>query len=174
MKKVISLALSLVLIVAVMFSASAQTTERKGWSPQAKGAVIGGATGAAAGAIIHKRNRVVGGAVGAVVGAGAGYGVGKIIDNKQKKKEAERIAAANRAAAASRAANARSVASTTKRSSAVASTPANTNALVATQPGLAYNDNSMALLASNGFLPNPDFGDRDKPYHTSEYRRKSW
>ena len=66
MKKVISLALSLVLIVAVMFSASAQTTERKGWSPQAKGAVIGGATGAAAGAIIHKRNRVVGGAVGAV------------------------------------------------------------------------------------------------------------
>jgi hypothetical protein len=74
------------------------------WSPQAKGAVIGGATGAAAGAIIHKRNRVVGGVVGGAVGAGAGYAIGKRIDNKRKaaaalaarRAQEERIAEARR------------------------------------------------------------------------------
>ncbi|TAE33499.1 MAG: glycine zipper 2TM domain-containing protein [Cytophagales bacterium] len=64
------------------------------WSPQAKGAVIGGATGAAAGAIIHKRNRVVGGVVGGAVGAGAGYAIGKRIDNKRKAEAARRAEAA--------------------------------------------------------------------------------
>ncbi len=177
MKKVISFTLSLVLIVAVTFNVSAQTKERKGWSPQAKGAVIGAATGGAAGAIIHKRNRVVGGAVGAVVGAGAGYGVGKIIDNKQKKKEAERIAEANRQAAEARTANARLASA--KRTSAPARTVAPkpaANTMVAMQPAAASfdNANSMAYLASNMFLPNPYYGDRDKPYHSSEYRRKSW
>jgi hypothetical protein len=66
------------------------------------------------------------------------------------------------------------MASVSKKSSVKATTPAATNALVAAQPEMAYNANSMAYLANNMFLPNPDFGDRDKPYHTSEYRRKSW
>src|SRR5687767_6689163 len=52
-------------------------SEKKGWSKAAKGAVIGGATGAAAGAVLHKKNRVVGGVVGAAAGAGVGYGIGK-------------------------------------------------------------------------------------------------
>ncbi len=47
------------------------------WSPQAKGAVIGAGTGAAAGAIIHKRNRAVGAVVGGVAGGAAGYAIGK-------------------------------------------------------------------------------------------------
>ena len=56
--------------------------QKKGWSKAAKGAVIGGATGAAAGAVIHKKNRVVGGAVGAAAGAGVGYGIGRKKDKK--------------------------------------------------------------------------------------------
>src|SRR5688572_9313891 len=51
----------------------AKTTAKKGWSKGAKGAVIGGGVGAAAGAVINKKNRVVGGAIGAVLGAGIGY-----------------------------------------------------------------------------------------------------
>ncbi len=45
-------------------------------SARAKGAIIGGGLGAAAGAIINKRDPVMGGVVGAVIGAGAGYVVG--------------------------------------------------------------------------------------------------
>ncbi|RYD55758.1 MAG: hypothetical protein EOP56_14440 [Sphingobacteriales bacterium] len=62
--------------------APAPAPEKKGWSAKAKGAVIGGATGAAAGAIIHKRQRAVGAVVGGVLGAGAGTGIGAIIDKK--------------------------------------------------------------------------------------------
>lgn len=56
--------------------------EKKGWSAKAKGAVIGAGTGAAAGAIINKRNRVAGAVIGGVLGAGAGTGIGAIIDKK--------------------------------------------------------------------------------------------
>lgn len=62
--------------------APAPVPEKKGWSAKAKGAVIGGVTGAAAGAIIHKRQRAVGAVVGGVLGAGAGTGIGAIIDKK--------------------------------------------------------------------------------------------
>ena len=48
----------------------------------AKGAVIGGVAGAAGGAAIHKKNRVLGAVVGAVVGAGGGYVVGRGMDKK--------------------------------------------------------------------------------------------
>ncbi len=58
------------------------TTKKKGWSKAAQGAVIGGATGAVAGAIITKKNKGTGAAVGAVVGAGAGYGIGRAKDKK--------------------------------------------------------------------------------------------
>jgi hypothetical protein len=62
--------------------APAPVPEKKGWSAKAKGAVIGAGTGAAAGAIINKRNRVAGAIIGGVLGAGAGTGIGAIIDKK--------------------------------------------------------------------------------------------
>jgi uncharacterized protein YcfJ len=175
MKKV-SVMLSLVLMIALVLSGSVQAQERKKWSPQAKGAVIGGVTGAAAGAIINKRNRAVGGVVGGVGGAAVGYGVGKIIDNKQKKREAERVAEFNRTVAANRAyaysSSNRSSGSSRKSSAtkAAVAAPAATMAYTgytAGQPQIMSMDN-MA------FLPNEDYGDYSKPYSNTEYRRKSW
>ena len=86
MKKV-SYIFSLALILSVILSSilMAQDQPKKPWSPVAKGAVIGAGTGAVAGAIIHKRNRVVGGVVGGVVVGAGGGGVGKVIQNKQAK-----------------------------------------------------------------------------------------
>lgn len=55
---------------------------KKGWSKSAKGAVIGGAAGAAAGAIINKKNRAVGAVIGGVVGAGGGYAIGRGMDKR--------------------------------------------------------------------------------------------
>ena len=64
-------------------SASVQAVPQKqGWSKAAKGAVIGGVTGAAAGAIIDKKNRAAGAVIGGVAGAGVGYGIGRHIDKK--------------------------------------------------------------------------------------------
>lgn len=60
----------------------AQVSEKKGWSKAAKGAVIGGVTGAAAGAVINKKNRAVGAVIGGVIGAGGGYVVGRGMDKK--------------------------------------------------------------------------------------------
>ena len=59
--------------------------QKKGWSAKAKGAVIGTAVGAGAGAIINKRNRAAGAVIGAVLGAGAGTGIGAIIDKKNNR-----------------------------------------------------------------------------------------
>ena len=61
---------------------TAQTEKKEGWSKAAKGAVIGGAGGAAAGAIINKRNRAAGAVIGGVIGGAAGYGIGKAKDKK--------------------------------------------------------------------------------------------
>ena len=55
-------------------------------SARAKGAIIGGGLGAAAGAIISRRDPVAGGIVGAVLGAGAGY----VIGNNEDKVKAQR------------------------------------------------------------------------------------
>lgn len=60
----------------------AKTTEKKGWSRKAKGAVIGGGGGAVLGAVINKKNRVVGGAIGGALGAGIGYVIGNELDRK--------------------------------------------------------------------------------------------
>ena len=49
---------------------------------RSKGAVIGGVAGGVAGAVIHKRNRALGGVVGAVVGAGGGYAIGRGMDKR--------------------------------------------------------------------------------------------
>lgn len=59
--------------------------EKKGWSKAAQGAVIGGAAGAVAGAIISKK-KGLGAAIGAVVGAAGGYIIGKNKDKKEKAK----------------------------------------------------------------------------------------
>lgn len=56
-------------------------TKKKGWSKAAKGAVIGGATGAVAGAIISKK-KGTGALVGGLLGAGAGYVIGRSKDKK--------------------------------------------------------------------------------------------
>ena len=63
-------------------AAPAAAPRKKGWSKAAKGAVIGGATGAVAGAIINKRNRAAGAVIGGVAGAGVGYGIGRSKDKK--------------------------------------------------------------------------------------------
>ncbi|WP_299701275.1 hypothetical protein [uncultured Pontibacter sp.] len=190
MKKV-SYIMSMALMVSVAFAGSAEAQEKRtGWSPQAKGAVIGAGTGAAAGAIIHKRNRVVGGVVGGVAGGAVGYGVGKVIDNKQKEREAEaaRVAAAERAAAAQRAAAADRAAAnraTVAKNTPAKAAPAPKTGLVAATPAETAAANSLAMMyaADNSpspqmvyanYLPNLDYGDRSKPYHTSEIRRKSW
>lgn len=62
-------------------SAKQGTTQKKGWSKAAQGAVIGGATGAVGGAIISK-NKGAGAAVGAAVGAAGGYIIGREKDKK--------------------------------------------------------------------------------------------
>ncbi|QHL87023.1 hypothetical protein GU926_06065 [Nibribacter ruber] len=175
MKKV-NVMLSLVLMIALLVSGSVQAQDKK-WSPQAKGAVIGGVTGAAAGAIIHKRNRAVGGVVGGVGGAAVGYGVGKIIDNKQKKREAERVAEFNRNVAANRAyaysSSNRSAGSSRKASTTKAAAVAAPAATMA-YTGYTAGQPQIMSMDNMAFLPNEDYGDYSKPYSNTEYRRKSW
>lgn len=173
---------SLIVLLSALFSApSVRAQDRKGWSPQAKGAVIGGLGGAAAGAIIHKRNRPVGGLVGGVVGGGVGYAIGKNTDNKRK--ERARVAAANRAAAAREASyrNSNAVARSNNRQTTVttrtqtAAVPYNSLA-AAPAAGLAYDAQGTAQpnVSNANYLPNHAYGDPSHPYATSEYRRKSW
>ena len=176
----------LLLIPVLFFSMlSAQAQQRKGWSPQGKGAAIGGAAGILGGALINKRNRAVGGLIGGAVGAGAGYAVGKHIDNKQKKAAAlaaeraaanERIAAANaRADAAERA----RVAATQNRREAArpvvvggGMSPATTLTAAAGAPqALAATSTEMV---PTGYFPNPQYGVAGTAYPSSEFRRKSW
>ncbi|WP_210521092.1 hypothetical protein [Hymenobacter terricola] len=145
------------------------------WSPQAKGAVIGGLGGAAAGALINKRNRAVGGVVGGVAGGAIGYGVGKHIDNKKKQRAA--AAAERQAVAAREAAYRREIAQAHRehREAVVArsqSTAVPVNSLTATTAS-TYNA-PMPAASNAAFLPNDSNGDASKPYSTSEYRRKSW
>ncbi|OUJ73202.1 YMGG-like glycine zipper-containing protein [Hymenobacter crusticola] len=168
MKKISQL-LSLVLVLSLLFGQAAQAQERKRWSPQAKGTVIGLGAGAITGAVINKRNRVVGGAVGGVVGGAAGYAIGKHKDNKNK--EAARIAAANRAAAAR-------VAAANRRAELARQEANRAKAAPTSVPAASLAAVNAAVLSdANGnaaFLPNPSYGDRSTPYSSSEYRRKSW
>ncbi|MFC6225331.1 glycine zipper domain-containing protein [Hymenobacter artigasi] len=148
------------------------------WSPQAKGAVIGGLGGAAAGAIINKRNRAVGGVVGGVAGGAIGYGVGKHIDNKKKQRAA---AAAQQRAVAAREANYRRELAlarnrptvTTTRTTQTALVPANSLTASSTMVG-GMQPAAQPAPSNAAYLPNPAYGDASHPYGTSEYRRKSW
>lgn len=57
------------------------TTQKKGWSSAAKGAVIGGVIGAGTGIIVDKKDGR-GAAIGGAVGAGTGYVIGREQDKK--------------------------------------------------------------------------------------------
>ena len=63
-------------------SGTTASTQKKGWSKAAKGAVIGGVVGAAGGAVINKKNRALGAVIGGVVGAAGGYGIGRGMDKR--------------------------------------------------------------------------------------------
>ena len=81
---VVSMAFSLTIISGAFSKASAQTVTHEtktGWSKKKKGAVIGGAAGAATGAIVSKK-RAKGAIIGGAVGAGAGYLYGRHKDKK--------------------------------------------------------------------------------------------
>jgi hypothetical protein len=179
--------LFLIPVLLFSFTFGHQAQAQRGWSPQGKGAAIGGAAGILGGALINKRNRVVGGAIGGAVGAGAGYAVGKHIDNKKKKAAAlaaeraaanQRIAAANARAATAerRAAEERQSAaehSATARPAmgiATAATAAGTGA--AAQAFAPYTPPSTVLAA--GYLPNTQFGQAGTAYPASPVLRKSW
>ncbi|MDO7845617.1 glycine zipper 2TM domain-containing protein [Hymenobacter sp. M29] len=161
--------LTLIILISTVFGSAPAKAQ---WSPQAKGAVIGGLGGAAAGALINKRNRAVGGVVGGVAGGAIGYGVGKHIDNKKK----QRAAAQQRAVAAREAAYRRELALARNRQTTVTTStqptavPVNSlTASTAAMPG------AMAQPGvSNTYLANPHYGDASKPYSTEEVRRKSW
>src|SRR5688572_30094740 len=170
---------TLVLILTIGLSSmlQAQDEPKKKWSPVAKGAVIGAGTGAAAGAIIHKKNRVAGGVVGGVVGGAVGAGVGKVIQNKQEKKAAEerqrmeqldQVAAANEPAPVYTSSSARSYASTSKRTSRKIKN--------ATPKVVAQEEPEVVQPAylMNGWIPNDGEADPTVAYANSEYKRKSW
>jgi hypothetical protein len=55
---------------------------KRGWSKAAKGAAIGGGSGAVLGAIISKNNKAKGAIIGGVLGAGGGYVLGRVLDKK--------------------------------------------------------------------------------------------
>ena len=92
MRKVIC-ALGMVSLLSLGLSENASAQFGGGGYPQrqvsarAKGAIIGAGLGAAAGAIIHRRDPVAGGIVGAVVGGAGGYMIGNNED-KIRRQEA--------------------------------------------------------------------------------------
>jgi hypothetical protein len=59
--------------------------KKEGWSKAAKGAAIGGAGGAVTGAVLNKKNRVMGAIIGGVLGAGGGYVIGRKMDKKDSR-----------------------------------------------------------------------------------------
>nr|WP_293842004.1 glycine zipper domain-containing protein [uncultured Arsenicibacter sp.] len=161
--------LTLALVLTVDVSSFAQ---RRKWSPQARGTVIGAAAGGAAGAIINKRNRVVGGVIGGVVGGAAGYAIGKHQDNKNK---ARARAAAERAAAERAATERAALAKAEAAKKPLPATPANAAVNAAAQaPVYSAVASPAAYVNTAVYLPNNTVGDQSAPYGSSEYRRKSW
>ncbi len=59
-----------------------EAPERQGISKAAKGTIIGTVGGAAAGAIISKKNRGAGAVVGGIIGGATGYTIGRSQDRK--------------------------------------------------------------------------------------------
>lgn len=173
--------LSLFLLAAVLTSSYTAQAQRR-FSPQAKGALIGGGSGAILGAVINKRNRPVGGLIGGVVGAGAGYAVGKHIDNRQKKRAAA-IAAVERQEAYREAANrraylaSRSTTSATRTARASSYAPVAATAAVAGTTALAAASimpGYPAMATASAYLPNQAPTDPANPYAGTTYRQRSW
>ncbi|RRB06984.1 YMGG-like glycine zipper-containing protein [Larkinella rosea] len=166
------------LLAVLLVAQSVQAQLLKRWSPQAKGTAIGVGVGATAGAIINKRNRVVGGVIGGVVGGVGGYAIGKHIDNKRKKaawEEAGRQTAGKPVLAA----NTNAAPSITKRSVSVtrpvkSPTPTPAFTAVATAQPTEAESNPALYILNQGYLPNPFYGLSDSPYGLTEYRQKSW
>ena len=98
--RTIHTSICLIILLTSLFTNPVQAQEKRRWSPQAKGTAIGVGAGGAAGAIINKRNRAVGGVIGGLAGGAVGYGIGKGVDNQRKTNA--RIAAAEREAAETR------------------------------------------------------------------------
>ncbi len=184
MKKVTYI-FSLALILSMFLSSvlQAQDAPKKKMSPVLKGGIIGAGTGAAAGAIINKKNRVAGGIVGAAVGGAVGAGVGKVVDNKQKKKAAEeqqrmeqieQVAVANAPAPVytpTANTSTRTYASTARKKTtykAKRSTPK----VVAPVEEEVYA--VQPAYMQMGWIPNDGEGDPMVAYSRSEYKRKSW
>lgn len=63
------------------YSETQTTTQKKGWSSAAKGAVIGAGAGALGGVLIDKKDGR-GAIIGGLVGAGTGYLIGRDKDKK--------------------------------------------------------------------------------------------
>jgi outer membrane protein OmpA-like peptidoglycan-associated protein len=84
------LLLALLMIGNNAVQAQTTTTEKKPWSKTAKGGIIGGLGGAAAGGVL---GRVIGGksgtAKGAIIGAAVGGGAGALIGRRMDKQAAE-------------------------------------------------------------------------------------
>ncbi len=55
---------------------------KKGWSKAAKGAVIGGGSGAILGAVLSKNNKGKGAVIGGIIGAAGGYAIGRGADKR--------------------------------------------------------------------------------------------
>jgi len=169
--------LSLLLLAAILTSTFTAQAQRR-FSPQAKGAVIGGGSGAILGAVINKRNRAVGGVIGGVVGAGAGYAVGKHIDNRQKKRAAAAYAAQRAAAARAEASRRTALAAArpaAPRESVVngyapTAAVAGTTALAAASVMPGY----PAMATTTAYLPNQAPADPANPYAGTTYRQRSW
>lgn len=176
---------------------------RRGWSPEAKDAAIGGAAGALGGILIDGRNRKVGGLIGGLVGAGAGFALGKYTDNKRKATEAaaaQQAAVQEQAAAEAQAAEAKRTVANTP--SPVAQTAAHNAAQrvstarlraaraavihTAAQRRLAAERRAEAaqtvgstpaladVAVATGYFPNPGFDKMGTPYPDSAVLRKSW
>lgn len=65
------------LMLAATFTGSPDAQAQRSWGPATRGTVIGAGVGGAAGAVIYKKNPVVGAVVGGTVGAVAGNQIGK-------------------------------------------------------------------------------------------------
>ncbi len=185
MKRTSWLFLLPMLLVSMFANYNAQAQQRKGWSPQGKGAAIGGAAGILGGALIDRHNRAVGGLIGGAVGAGAGYAVGKHIDNKHKKAAAlaaeraaanERIAAANaRAASAEHRAAEERIAAANAAAAHPAMGVATTAAVASAVTAQSFAPSTApSTIVAAGYLPNTQYGQSDTPYPGSPVRRKSW
>lgn len=67
-------------------TATTTTKKKKGWSGEAKGAVIGAGSGAILGAIVSK-NKGTGAVLGGLIGAGAGYVVGDQVEKRKERRK---------------------------------------------------------------------------------------